>query len=301
MSLVRENKILKKELARVIADNKRKDAIIAEKDRTINDLKGTITQLYAIITSLYALVTSLNTTNTDLSKHLLYYENPHSPPSQNSIPTRQKKASLRKANLKSGYKKPGRKKGHIGISHHRKSTNTVRKTPSSCHKCGSDRLHTTGRISSKQITDIPYIPQVETTTHVIKECKCDKCGAITGAAQDPAGIPGTQMGPRLAAIMVELWYKGCSTQGIADLTNDIFKAGICKGTVQHAMDAASNALEQESDSIKESLSESKFIKMDETVIPIRGKRGYVWVCIGDNSVHFIVAGSRSPLVIEMNT
>ncbi len=48
------------------------------------------------------------------SGRITYYENPHSPPSANSIPARQRKRDLRKD--PADYEKPGRKPGHRGAS-----------------------------------------------------------------------------------------------------------------------------------------------------------------------------------------
>ena len=74
-----------------------------------------------------------------LQHRLDYYENPHSPPSQNSIPTMKRKAEKRAGSGApvQDRKAPGRRKGHAGVSHGRSPTRTERHYPKRCGRCGS--------------------------------------------------------------------------------------------------------------------------------------------------------------------
>lgn len=68
---------------------------------------------------------------TKLQHRLNYYENPHSPPSKNSIPTKQRKAKAQRNSSAPAPNRraPGRRKGHRGISHERKPTHTEHHKP----------------------------------------------------------------------------------------------------------------------------------------------------------------------------
>ena len=81
------------------------------------------------------------------------------------------------------------------------------------------------------------------------------------------------------------------------LLNDTFGTGLCKTAVTHALVAASGRLQETADKINESLSESQYIKMDETPIRFCGKRQYVWACIGDEGVA-VTVGTRSAAEID---
>ena len=71
-------KILRDELAKIIADNKKKDSVIEEQVRALEEGKKTTAELIMKIDM--------------LERRLVIYENAHSPPSHNSVPAQQKKA-----------------------------------------------------------------------------------------------------------------------------------------------------------------------------------------------------------------
>ena len=127
-----ETKILRDELARTIAELGRKDRIIADKDLTIVGLTEQLAEVTAGKTMLTAGKTMLTAGNQQFKQHIKYYENPHTPSSQNSIPTRQKKTAAAKAsgNVPASAKaKPGRRQGHKGVSHKKMPTEFVKDEP----------------------------------------------------------------------------------------------------------------------------------------------------------------------------
>ncbi|MDE0526669.1 MAG: hypothetical protein OXI27_08780 [Thaumarchaeota archaeon] len=107
-----EIKLLRDELARVIAEVKKRDAALEQ-------LKVQNEQLRIEIEQLKVQNEQLRGQLDKGGGRISYYENPHSPPSANSIPERQKKKASRKD--PADYKKPGRRPGHRGISHGRRS------------------------------------------------------------------------------------------------------------------------------------------------------------------------------------
>ena len=94
-----------------------------------------------------------------------------------------------------------------------------------------------------------------------------------------------------------MWGKAVSVGNATTLLNDTFGTGLCKTAVTHALVAASGKLQKTADEINVSLSESRYIKMDETPIRFNGKRQYVWACIGDESVA-VTVGTRSAAEID---
>ena len=123
-----EVKILRDELAKIIADNKKKDSVIEKQACVLDEGKKAIAELIMEIDM--------------LKRRLIIYENPHAPPSNDSVPAQQKKARSAKGAKPSEQAEgktagiPGRKSGHTGVSHHRRSKETVHHRPDKCSKCG---------------------------------------------------------------------------------------------------------------------------------------------------------------------
>ena len=96
---------------------------------------------------------------------------------------------------------------------------------------------------------------------------------------------------------MSVWGKAVSVDNATTLLNDTFGAGLCKTAVTHALVAASGRLQKTASEINVSLSESRYIKMDETPIRFNGKRQYVWACIGDEGV-VVTVGTCSAVEID---
>ena len=172
---------------------------------------------------------------------------------------------------------PGCRPDHTGISHRRRSKEAVHHRPDRCGGCGGTSL-SDARITAKQIIDIPEMPKTTAVTHVCHQCVCSDCEAIT-VTKSP-GIKETSLGPNLLAFLTSVWGKAVSVGNTTTLLNDTFGAGLCRTAVTHALVAASGRLQKTADEINASLSESRYLKMDETPIRFNRKRQYVWACIG---------------------
>ena len=116
----------------MIAEIKKRDSVIEELARTLEEGKKTTAELIMEIDM--------------LRKRLMIYENAHSPPSHGSVPAQQKKTRSAKGTKPSEQTEektvgiPGRRSGHAGVSHHRRSTETVHHRPSKCSRCGGTSL-----------------------------------------------------------------------------------------------------------------------------------------------------------------
>ena len=270
----------------MIAEIKKRDTMIEALTRIVEEGKKTTAELIM--------------ENDMLKRRLVIYENAHAPPSHDSIPEQQRKARSAKGTKSSEQSKdkpvgtPGRKPGHTGVSHHRRSKETVHHRSDKCGRCGSANIsdvHTT----TKQIIDIPEMPETEIVTHVCHQCICSDCKTVT--VPNSPGINGTSLGPNLLALLTSMWGKAVSVGNATTLLNDTFGTGLCKTAVTHALVAASGRLQETAGKINESISESQYIKMDETPIRFCGKRQYVWACIGDEGVA-ITVGTRSAAEID---
>ena len=298
-------KILQDKLAKLTSDNKKKDVMITdiaykvnklvqqnkEKDLQINEL---VQQNKEKDLQINELVQQIN----DLKKHLAYYENSNSPPSAKSH-TYLKRQKIRREHHDADKKEktpPGAKKGHIGVSHHNRSTKTIHHKVDKCTKCGNTDLIETNQ-SSKQIIDVITKPIVEITTLVSINTRCNCCNL--NFTPDTHLTPGTSAGPNIQAIALELYDVNVSTANISRILKDVFGVYLSKATVQNMLHATRTILEPVADKIKEDfINDDAPRYQDETGMPINGKRGHTWVTCNDSAAYFLVAASRAAAVPE---
>ena len=95
-----EIKILRNELARIIAENQKRGLLIEELMRALEEEKRAMAEVIM--------------ENDSLKRRLKIYENPHAPPSHGSVPAQQKKARSAK-----GIKPSGRTAEKTGGTHAR--------------------------------------------------------------------------------------------------------------------------------------------------------------------------------------
>ena len=106
----------------------------------------------------------------------------------------------------------------------------------------------------------------------------------------------TSLGPKMLCFAINLWNNGLSLDSIRDML-DMFDARMCKTTVQNALVAVSSHMKPIEEKIRKSLKSSTYLKLDETPIQIYNKRGYVWVCVGDDDVSITVATTCGAIVL----
>ena len=148
MTVIKE---LRDKIARLGAGARKDAAEKAGKDRKISAMEAAIKEMVGAMA--------------EMKRCLDYYENPFSPPSKDSIPTRQRKAEAqKKAGKGSGapaphMKAPGRRRGHAGVSHHRSPDRTEHHRPERCGRCGGGHREAVGLRCSyptKNMGEMPY-------------------------------------------------------------------------------------------------------------------------------------------------
>lgn len=264
----------------------------------IAGLRGMLAKQDNAISKQNQTISDLNRTISDLRRRLVYYENPHSPPSKNSIPTvKRKKAGSAPVQ---GRKAPGRKKGHAGISHNRRPSSTQHHRPDRCPRCGSIEMQY-GHPRSKIITDLKEMPEIVTTNHLTYPAVC--CGCGHSQEPDTPGIPGTEIGENLASLITNLYAMPGSLDSIRIMLHEAFGIRLSKAAVQKCLLSVSHMLEDDMKIIEKEISDSEFLHMDETTAIIDGKLGYIWIAVGTKdgmaySILVKVAGGRGGAVID---
>ena len=286
--------LLRRELIRMAREAERKDAEAA----------GKFAEYEGVIEGLRAENLGLRAENLDMKRRLAYYENPHSPPSKKSLPSVKRQAARK---IKAGgaapvgeARRPGRKPGHEGVTRARRAQATVHHTPGACASCGGSDLRPAGT-RCKRVTDIPAIPRCVTTCHVYHDRACNACGAKTEPAG--AGIPGTEIGPNLAALAVMAWFRNGSLNGVVGELN-AFGAGVSKATAQHLLAACSRVMEPHAEGIRADLKWAWLVHWDETGMPVAGGNGWAWIAVAVGprarcAVCVVVASSRARPVLDL--
>ena len=110
-----------------------------------------------------------------LKQKLAYYENPHSPPSSNSLEwKKQKRDAKKKRDIDSNKSRRGGIPVHKGATQKFTPTNTKHHKSSNCPKCGSANISqskTSKRIMVGITQPVPYT----VTEHVVYQYDCNKC------------------------------------------------------------------------------------------------------------------------------
>ena len=270
-------KALRDEIARLIANDKKRQKETDELSQITEKQSITIEQLII--------------ENNELRNRLAYYENPNTPPSMRSLEYKRQKREQREK--KTDAKPPGSKKGHVGTSHHRKAIRTVEKKITVC-KCGSTNLRFE-KINQKLVTDFKPAP-VYTENHIFFKSHCNDCNDIMTLKSIPS-----ELGPNLLIEIITLWDGRASIDKITEIINTNHKTQFCPATIQHGLDAVAASLEPQYTQIKKDVQNNDISKnIDETVMPINGKRGYVWGVSTKEKTCFVVSASRGGAVLMIN-
>ena len=176
-----------------------------------------------------------------LEQHIKYY-NPHSLSSQNSIPTKQKKATAARE-LGRAPARPGQKPGHRGVSHKRRPTQYKTHVPDRCGACGWCDLTDPVPAGTRMATDIPEIPEPVTTQHYFTRRRCRGCGAVTETNGGGLVVPGTEFEPNMASYICTLHAMPASIGSISRIVREVFGIDASKGMIQSCLKAAAKALD----------------------------------------------------------
>lgn len=236
-----ESGILRAELARMAGRLDEAEARVRERDATIAERDAVIASMAAEISQLRAMLAKAGISDA-------YHNGPHSPSSSGSMSAQERAKKEAERRAEKGMGKPGRKKGHVGVTSKIKAERTVHYKPDRCNKCGSTHLHETS-VKSKQTVEVVEIV-LERINHVAHDYRCMECGTDVAAPRTPT-VKGTSLGPSLTAAVVCLWKHGNSLGAIQGILGDMFKVRVCRATVQNTVAAVADELAEEDAKIRQ--------------------------------------------------
>lgn len=303
-----EIKILRDENARLRGEVTRLTSQKASLEDQVKLMRGDLVKMMETTKSMKATIDKMSKMVEDLTlelaqtkRRLALYENPNTPPSQESV-RRKSERSKKRQQIKEGIEpqnkpgKPGRKKGHQGTSHHRKSDRKVYRTPKACAHCRSANLTTLRHCTTQQLDIEPIV--VHTTTVVARECRCRDCGKTT--LPETGRTPGTSLGPNLQSIVVRLWEDGVPVERTGRFVGELINQRVSGGAIQNCLTACSGRLEAEAQDIQTSIAEASSVNIDETRIWVNGRMCHVWVFVTRYAAWYLVIGSRGAAVLDQH-
>ena len=148
-----------------------------------------------------------------------------------------------------------------------------------------------------QVLELPPV-RAEVTDHYLHRQRCPACGGETRAGRPPAAPPGA-FGPRLQAVIAVLSSRyRLSRREVADVCAAVLGADLSVGSVDGLCQATAAALAGPVAELQAAIQRAERVNADESRWPVDGRRGWLWVVVGQAVTVFTVATSRGSAVIK---
>jgi hypothetical protein len=231
-----------------------------------------------------------------LKLKLTYYENPHSPPSSNSLEwKKQKREAKKKRDADSNKSRRGGIPGHKGATQKFIPTNTKHNKSSNCPKCGSTNISQT-KTRKRIMVGIPQPLPYTVTEHVVYQYDCNKCYNHF-QADDKLPPRGNFDGSTICEV-VGMFSKRMPYDTIRITLEERYGLSVSCTTIQAILHTGSTLLEPFYENIHTKIVTSDIAGLDETTFPIDGKMGWMWVARTKTEAYYSLEYSRSSRVLK---
>jgi transposase len=218
--------------------------------------------------------------------------NSSSPPSSDppsTVPRRGKDSSGRQSGAQPGHEGHGRELLPLSAV-----DEVVEHWPERCdcgHVFAAGELRGVGEPARHQIEELPVI-SARVIEHRCQRLCCPGCGRRT-QARLPGGIAASAFGPRFQAAVATLSVRNrVSRRDVVELSEELFGARICAGTVEAILTRAADALEGPYEDLLAHLRASENLNMDETGWRLKGSQRALWGMFTERHALFAVAADR---------
>jgi len=232
-----------------------------------------------------------------LEEELLEFRRPVKTPENSSVPP----SRGQKANRRDGRRrKPGPKRGHVGVSRRRSEPDVVVACrPSACGGCGAAFPETGGRrVGRSQVIELPsFEPAViEAWQYAMT---CTHCGTQTTGTY-PAGLePRRTFGPGIEALLSYLHERHhVGYERLVELCRDVFGLAISQGGVENALQRLVERARPAYAAIGATVRGSPVINSDETSARVAGKTRWQWTFQAPEASYHLIVPSRGGEVID---
>jgi transposase len=233
----------------------------------------------------------------DLEAKLAGQEKPPDDPGSLSTPSGMK-PPYRKPPASRRRKKPGREKGHPGVS---------RAVPIHIDRCVEHRLsecpycsaHLGEPLSSRRqiVEDIPAVQPV-VTENIIYSYDCSNCHHKVEAPM-PDALPRAALGLRLTLLSAYLHYGlGMTTRNITAWLRTFCQFQVTPGGLTQHWQRLAQLLTPVYEGLAKAARLSAVLNVDESGWRIRGRTAWLWCFTSASIVYFVLTPSRASPVIR---
>jgi transposase len=233
----------------------------------------------------------------ELEEELSQFRRPVKTPANSSVPP----SRGQKANRVAGRRrKPGPKRGHVGVSRLRSTPDVVIECrPSACAGCGEALPRAGGRrVGRSQVTELPSFAPV-----VIEGWQyamtCAHCGVQTTGTY-PAGLePRRTFGPGVEALLSYLHERHhIGYERLVEVCRDVFGLAISQGGIENALQRLVERARPTYAAIGALVRGSPVINSDETGARVAGRTHWQWTFQTPEASYQMIAASRGGEVID---
>jgi len=233
----------------------------------------------------------------ELEEELSQFRRPVKTPDNSSVPpSRGQKANRAERR----GRKPGPKRGHVGVSRVRSEPDVVVECrPSACEGCGEPLPETGGRrVGRSQVTELPSFEPVviEGWQYAIT---CGHCGEQTVGAYPEGLEPRRTFGPGIEALLSYLHERHhVGYERLVEVCRDVFGLAISQGGVENALRRLVERARPTYAAIGATVRGSPVINSDETSARVAGTTQWQWTFQTPEASYHVIAPSRGGEVIE---
>ncbi len=198
-------------------------------------------------------------------------------------------------------KRPGRKKGHQGISRPRPEEvdHFKEHTLTCCPECHSP-VKNPIKIYTRYVEDIPAIEKPEVTKHTLHGYWCPTCKKVVFPTLADA-FPNAMIGLRLVVFTAWLHYLvGVSVNNIVKILSVVCRFKISAGGLTQSWIKLAHLLEPAYEHVGERISQSGVLNADETGWRLNGITHWLWCFTTKTLCYYLITKSRgSPVIREV--
>ncbi len=263
-------------------------------DKIILELREENKRLKSINDNLIKSNDSLVKSVNELKQKLAYYENPHSPPSQNSLQWKKQKSEKRQ-NRENEKSKRGGIPGHKGATQKFTPQKTQHHELSACPKCHGTNI-TAIKTKKRIMVSIPPPQQYEVTKHVLHRYSCRTCN---NEFQTDGNLPpiGNFDGPVIRSV-VDMFSKRLPYDAIRASLQEQNGLHITNTTVQSILQTGQMLLEPQYEQIRHKINTSDVVGFDETQYSVDGRTAWMWVARTGTEAQYVLEYSRGAKILK---
>jgi len=261
----------------------------------IKELEEIIIKTIAERDQAFEEIRELKQENDELKKKLLFYENPHTPPSVTTL-----KTTDTESNIDSTPKKRGAPKGHRGATRPTPVPDVTKDVIAGhCEKCGSPNLKVLDSVEKTVIEDVLPPQKIKTIQYNRWKVECLQCGHIFTSKDSNCPQKGNFGINILVYITMLKYHLRGVLRKMQDflLYKDNFEISV-KG-INDVLLRVGAACKSEYDLKVEKVRNAKWRYIDETGFKINGQKWWLWIFrTNDDETLVVIRKSRGRKVLD---